>query len=105
MSNYNLTDNVNDSFQFSIKGIVYDMRYPLMEELEELQKKSQEIESKKAKGKDTSKDDKELMDWMFSFATPVDENSPPLKDIIQKQNIKVIQNFQTMFKTEFGATE
>ena len=44
MSNYNLTDNVNESFEFSINGAKYTMRYPRMEELEKAQKLTEERE-------------------------------------------------------------
>lgn len=102
---YNLSDNVNDSFTFSIKGLVYEMRYPLVSEIEYLQDKTKQIERKKEQNKDVSREEKELEDWMYSFTTPQTEGAPPIKELLEKQNIKVMQNFQTMFKTEFGATE
>lgn len=105
MSNYNLSDNVNDSFQFSINGLVYKMRYPLVSEIEELQEKTKLIEKKKKEDKDVTKEEQDLEKWMYSFTDPVEPSSPPIKELLEKQNIKVMQNFQTMFKTEFGATE
>jgi len=102
MSNYNLTDNVNDSFEFSISGLTYKVMYPLVEELEAMQETSKQIETKKAKGEDTTKLEEKSQDWMYGFITPVSENAPAIKDTLNKQNFKVMQNFNTMFKTEFG---
>ena len=105
MSNYNLSDNVNNSFKFTINGLIYKMRYPLVSEIEELQEKTKQIEKKKKKDKDVTEEEKDLEKWMYSFTEPLDPSSPPIKDLLEKQNIKVMQNFQTMFKAEFGATE
>ena len=102
---YNLSDNVNDSFNFSIKGMEYSMRYPLVSEIEELQTKTKSFEKRKADGKDVTKEEKEIENFMYSFVSPTTADAPPIKELLEKQNIKVMQNFQTMFKTEFGATE
>ncbi len=102
---YNLSDNVNDSFNFSIKGMEYSMRYPLVSEIEELQTKTKAFEKRKADGKDVTKEEKEIENFMYSFVSPTTADAPPIKELLEKQNIKVMQNFQTMFKTEFGATE
>lgn len=101
MSNYNLTDNVNESFEFSINGAKYTMRYPLMEELEKAQKLTEERE----KTEDDQKKielGKELESFMYQFITPVDSQSEPIGDVLNKQNVKVLQNFNVMIKTEFG---
>lgn len=116
MSNYNLTDNVNDSFTFEVNGVSYEMRYPLVEEIEKMQDMvtvsedtKREIVAKKNKSEDTSELDKtlkvqneELNNWMYTFISPVKADSPDIKETMKKMNMKVLQNFQTMFKTEFG---
>ena len=116
MSNYNLTDNVNDSFTFEVNGVSYSMRYPLVEQIEEMQDRvtasedtRREIETLRSQGKDTTELDKkykqqndDLNDWMYTFISPVKEGSPDIKETMKKMNVKVLQNFQTMFKTEFG---
>ena len=102
MSNYNLTDNVNDSFSFSIDGIQYNVRYPLMEELEELQTLNAEIENKRKKGELNPKDEMKVQEWIYGFITSEVEGSPSITETMKKQNFKVMQNFNTMFKTEFG---
>jgi hypothetical protein len=73
-----------------------------MEELENIQEISREIENKKKNGEDTSKLEKKAMDWMYSFISPIADGTPNIEDTLQKQNFKVIKNFNTMLNTEFG---
>lgn len=116
MSNYNLTDNVNDSFTFDVNGLTYSMRYPLVEEIDQMQEMvaateetQREIARLKRENQETQGLDEklktqneELNDWMYTFISPVKEDSPAIKATMKKMNVKVLQNFQTMFKTEFG---
>lgn len=116
MSNYNLTDNVNDSFTFEVNGVAYSMRYPLVEQIEEMQDMvtatedvQREIDRLKRENQETQgleeklrKQNEDLNDWMYTFIDPVKEDSPAIKETMKKMNVKVLQNFQTMFKTEFG---
>lgn len=101
MSNYNLTDNVNESFEFSINGAKYTMRYPRMEELEKAQKLTEEREKTESETVKT-KLGKDLEEFMYQFISPVDSQSEPIGDALNKQNVKVLQNFNVMIKTEFG---
>lgn len=119
MSNYNLTDNVNESFTFEIAGIVYEMQYPLVEEIEKMQELAvasvdtqRKIDDSKKKKQDTSqlqktllKQDDTLSEWVYKFIKPAKSDSPSIKEIMKKQNVKVLQNFQVMFKTEFGLSD
>jgi hypothetical protein len=89
MSSYNLTDNVNESFEFTIGGVAYTMQ--------EMVEKNQKDEKA---GKEV--DEKEVNSYMYTFITPKEAESPSIEEILKKQNIKVLQNFNTMFKTEFG---
>lgn len=100
MSSYNLTDNVNESFEFSIGGVAYIMRYPLVEEMETLQRMAEELERDQKAGKET--DEKEINAYMYKFITPKESESPSIEEIMKTQNIKVLQNFKMMFQTEFG---
>lgn len=100
MSSYNLTDNVNEDFQFTINGVEYKMRYPLVEELEKLQQMSEQQQKDEKAGKEVNT--KELETYMYTFISPVKADSPSIEEILKKQNVKVLQNFNTMFKTEFG---
>lgn len=116
MSNYNLTDNVNDSFTFQVSGVEYSMRYPLVEQIEEMQdmvtaaeESQKEINRLKRENQETQgledklkKQNEDLTDWMYTFISPINEGSPDIKETMKKMNVKVLQNFQTMFKTEFG---
>lgn len=86
---YNLNDNVSDDFEFQLGGKKYKMRYPLIEELD----KMQDILDKS--------DDNKLMDYVYGFITPVGE-APNIKDTMQKQNVRLLRNFVTMIRVEFG---
>lgn len=87
---YNLDDQVQDDFSFILNGKEYRMRYPTTEEA----LKVQEI-------KDESKDQ---LDWLYSFVTPVGD-APPIKDVLNKVNVKKLKKFTEMVTTEFGDTE
>lgn len=100
MSSYNLTDNVKEDFEFTISGVVYKMRYPLVEELETVQQMVEENNRLEKDGKEP--DNERIQKFMYDFITPVDATSPSVEEILKKQNVKVLQNFNTMFKTEFG---
>lgn len=90
MSSYNLNDNVNENFGFEVGGHSYLMRYPSVEEIEGLQKVIKESEN------DTEK----ILDYVYAFVS-ADEGTPPLKDVMRKQNVKVMVNFTNMIKSEF----
>lgn len=95
MSTYNLNDNVNDSFEFILGGHSYKMRYPTVEETEKVQEMLKEAEK--------SQDTKAVLGQMYQFISTDDKEAPPIGDILRKQSIKVIQNFNEMIKTEFGS--
>lgn len=97
---YNLNDNVNDYFEFEVGGYTYKMLYPTMEQVEKLQALITESEEKKASGEKT--DDQAITEWMYDFITPLDADSPSISEIMGKQNIRVMRNFNTMFITEFS---
>lgn len=94
MSTYNLNDNVAESFEFILGGFTYKMKYPTVEETEAVQAVLQEAE----KSKDTSK----VLEQMYQFISSDNKEAPAIGDILKKQSIKVIQNFNEMIKTEFG---
>lgn len=94
MSQYNLNDNVKEYFEFSLGGHIYQMRYPTIEETEEIQevfKKAQEAE-----------DGQEVLKQVYKFISSTDEKAPAIDEVLKKQNIKVLQNFNEMIKVEFG---
>ena len=95
MSTYNLNDNVNESFSFTLGGFEYQMRYPTVEETENFQK----ILAKSDEEKNTDA----VMAEMYSYISSDDEKAPPIAEAMKKQNIRVIKNFNEMIKAEFGA--
>jgi len=94
MSTYNLNDNVAESFEFILGGFTYKMKYPTVEETEAVQAVLQEA----VKSQDTSK----VLEQMYQFISSDNKEAPAIGDILKKQSIKVIQNFNEMIKTEFG---
>lgn len=96
---YNLNDNVEDSFEFQVDGHRYRMRYPTMEELETIQDAAREQTEKVKNGETVN--DSEVTDMVYAYISSVDD-APPISGVIKKQSVRVIRNFQKMFKTEFG---
>lgn len=85
-NNYNL-DDVNDSFEFTLSGNRYKMRYPTTEEVEL---------------GDKLKTDAEKLQWLYDFISPVELSSPPITEVLKRVNVKVLARFNEMIKTEFG---
>lgn len=94
MSTYNLNDNVQDYFEFILGGHTYKMKYPTVEETENIQKLLSEAKE--------DSDSTEILSQMYQFISSDDEKAPPIAEALKKQNIKVIQNFNEMIKTEFS---
>lgn len=93
MSTYNLNDNVKDSFEFELAGHRYKMRYPTVEETEAIQgavKKADEDDSPTA-----------VLDSVYDLIEGEDK-APSIKEVLPKQNIRVLKNFTEMIKVEFG---
>lgn len=94
MSTYKLNDNVKDSFQFELDGHIYDMRYPTVEETENIQGALKDGEAED--------DPHKVLDKVYSLISSKDEKAPKINVVMPKQNIKVLQNFTNMIKAEFG---
>ena len=95
MSTYNLNDNVQESFEFVLGGHTYKMKYPTVEETESVQKVLKEAEG--------SDDTSSVLEQMYQFISTDDKDAPAIAEALKKQNIKVIQNFNEMIKTEFSS--
>ena len=98
---YNLTDNVNDDFPFKINGNHYKMRFPLMEEIEELQlltarQQDADDEESKLRAAEATRE------YMYSFISATEEDTPSISEALKKSNIKVMNNFNMMVQKEFG---
>lgn len=102
MSSYNLSDNVNDSFEFTIRGKKYTMRYPRMGELEDIQALTEEADVNASNPERTRELNEKMLNSLYSFITPID-HEVSIKDTLKGENIKVLQNFNLMIKTELSA--
>lgn len=95
-----LTDDVEDDFRFDIRGDIYSMRYPTMEEVEKLQ----ELAGKAEKKNDSEASlDNEVFEYLYSFISPVNEGGLSIKERIKKENVKVMKNFFVMIQEEFNS--
>ncbi len=103
MSNYNLTDNVNETFEFQLRDMKFEMKYPTTDELEKVQKLNQELaEADEAKDKTrVERVNEQLEGLLYSFITPVGHETA-IKDALKKENIRVLKNFNTMIRTEIS---
>ena len=98
---YNLTDNVNDGFNFDIRGKVFFMKYPTTEEIEELNQMTEESKSSAKDGEVSLEENQKVQEYMYSFITPVDHDTP-IRDAMKTENLKVLQRFNAMVKAEFS---
>lgn len=98
---YNLTDNVNDGFNFDIRGKVFFMKYPTTEEIEELNRMTEESKSSAKDSEVSLEENQKVQEYMYSFITPVDHDTP-IRDAMKTENLKVLQRFNAMVKAEFS---
>lgn len=84
---HNLDDQEQeDYFRFQLGGKVYQMKYPTMEEIQGAQKLP---------------DDKKV-EWMYGFIEAEEKDTPPIKDVLAKKNLKFLQAFNKMVADQFG---
>ena len=102
---YNITDNVNDDFQFIVRDKKYSMRYPRTEEIEQLQELTNELKDAEPLQKSDPEAYKEKVrgveDYMYEFISPI-EHETPIREALEKENVVVMRNFNTMIKTELS---
>ncbi len=98
---YNLTDNVNDGFKFDVRGKVFFMKYPTTEEIEELNRMTEESKSSGTTSEVSLEDNQKVQEYMYSFISPVDHDTP-IRDAMKTENLKVLQRFNAMVKAEFS---
>ena len=103
MATYNLTDNVNDSFEFQLRGNRYVMRYPRTEELEDIEKMKKELDAAEADGDKVKVNElnEQVEDKLYDFISP-DGHEMAIRDALGKENIRVLKNFNTMIRTELS---
>lgn len=88
---YNLDDQATESFEFTLESHIYVMRYPTTEEILE----NQGLQDKKDGGK-------AMLEWIYGYITPKDPSSPAFPETMKKVNVKKLQRFNEMLKTEMG---
>lgn len=84
--NFDVVDQ-NDKPQIVMGGHKYQLRYPTVEDIEDIQK---------------LKTDEERQEVLYGFIEPRDGETVPFKDVLRKQDIRVFRKFSEMVKKEFG---
>lgn len=82
---YNLSEGLEEFFTFQVREFKYKFKYLTAEESEKLST---------LKGK-------EATEYIYDFVTPLDESSPPFKDVYKTLLTPEQKNFLHMVKTEF----
>lgn len=103
MSKYIITDGVEDSFDIEIRELKYVVRYPLVDEIEQIQDINTKLEEAQA-NKDTAAAKsigKELEDFMYGLISPVGHETP-IKEALGRENTKVLKNFNTTIRNELA---
>lgn len=110
---YNLSDNVNDTFPFEANGLKYAMRYPLISEVDKIQELNNKINEASEIPKDADAETKEkikaevqklgdeMETYIYSFIEPVGHETP-IKETLEKVNVRVLRNFNVMVKKELA---
>lgn len=103
MSSYkDLSDNVDDNFDFALRGKKYVMKYPKTGELEDIQKLNQEYEKIEDKESLKAKDlEDQLSNAIYEYITPVDHDVQ-IKDALREENVKVLKKFNVMIREELA---
>lgn len=103
MATYNLSDNVQDTFNFVLRDKKYAMRYPRTDEIEQIQDLTVDLQEAQD-SKDNALVTKlsgELEDKLYEFISP-EGHEVSIKEALSKENIRVMRNFNTMIKTELA---
>ena len=84
---YNLDENINEYFEFTLGGNVYKMKYPTTKELEDIQK---------------IKEPEEQGEKMLAFISAVTDGAPDILEAMKDKNTQVTKRFRKMIATEIG---
>lgn len=84
---WNLDEQTPDGFEFTLGGNDYFFRYPTTEEIDLFAK---------------TEEDKQL-ELIYTFITNTKGDGRDISDVLGKANIKVLQRFMEMVKTEFSS--
>lgn len=85
---HNLDEQVQEYFEFIVKGHKYKFRHMTTEEIEELRK----IEDNEEKSKE----------FLYSFITKEEETAPEFPEVAKDMITPHWIRFREMIKTEFG---
>lgn len=98
-----IADNVDDGFDFVLRGNKYFMKYPITSEVEEIQALGVKIEEAQSENKqeEVKELNAKLESYLYELITPV-EHDLPIKEALQSENIRVMRNFNRMIKTELS---
>tara|TARA_B100001250_G_C19420972_1_gene623170 strand:- start:187 stop:507 length:321 start_codon:yes stop_codon:yes gene_type:complete len=104
MAQYNLTDNLSDSFTFKLGDLEYSFRYPTTKEMRKLSEMNQELQQliqKNADEKVIKKKSKASETEMNQLVTPVGHENP-ISEVLEDQPINVVRNFRKMMAKEIN---
>lgn len=89
---WNLNEDVEDGWEFSIGGNVYYMRYPTTEEIDRLAEPPTD-------GKTS------LTGWVRGLIEARTEGAPDIEEALQKSNIQVLRKFNLMVQVKLFGKE
>lgn len=104
MAQYNLTDNAQESFTFSLGDLEFAFRYPNtaeLRELSELNTQLQKLIDDKAGEEAIKAKSDESEEKMNLLVTPVGHDNK-ISDVLETQQINVIRNFRQMVAKEIS---
>ena len=105
MAQYNLTDNVKDSFTFTLGDLEYSFRYPTTAELREIGELNQQLQ-KLSEAEEPDQDaikakSEESEAKMNTLVTPVGHDNQ-ISEVLETQPINVVRNFRNMMAKEIS---
>lgn len=87
-NNYNFDEiNTEDRPEIIMSGHKYRLRYPTVEDIENVQK---------------LKTDEERLKALYSYIEQQEGEETPFEEVLRKQDIRVLKKFGDMIKKEFG---
>lgn len=102
---YILTENTTNGVGFDLRGKKYFLRYPVVSEVETIQELSEGIDDAETLRKENpevyKQKSKELEDFLYGLIRPIDHEDD-IRESLNKENVKVYRNFNTMIKTELS---
>lgn len=118
MTNYQLDKDVADSFEFSLGGFTYKMRYPTGEDRRAMAKSGQALqrtireaeEAEQANDNDklealqkqAEQQGAELSKVFNALISSDDEKAPSIEDVLENASTPVQRNFNKMLETELS---